>query len=116
MGYCCVGDLYPILSPLDAAAILQEEQTKKPCRKFLQTGEFFGGRNNCLSPSSSFMSQPKAVPQSPGMCVCLEGVQGLGLRVWRAGVMDLGFACTFTREDVVCAALMELRGFCCRTV
>lgn len=41
MGFCCARDLYldsSLVSP-DAAAILQEEQTKKPCRKFLQTGE-----------------------------------------------------------------------------
>ncbi|KAM6317829.1 zinc finger matrin-type protein 5 isoform 6-T7 [Podargus strigoides] len=29
----------------DAAAILQEEQTKKPCRKFLQTGQCDFGSN-----------------------------------------------------------------------
>ncbi|RMC06055.1 hypothetical protein DUI87_17600 [Hirundo rustica rustica] len=40
-------DLYlgsPLVSP-DAAAILQEEQTKKPCRKFLQTGQCDFGSN-----------------------------------------------------------------------
>lgn len=41
VGCCRARHLLWPLSPLDAAAILQEEQTKKPCRKFLQTGEFF---------------------------------------------------------------------------
>lgn len=43
MGFCCAQDLYlgSSLVSSDAAAILQEEQTKKPCRKFLQTGEEF---------------------------------------------------------------------------
>lgn len=32
------------------------------------------------------------------MCVCLEGSEGLGPVCPGAGVTDLGFACTFTRE------------------
>ncbi|XP_054075584.1 zinc finger matrin-type protein 5 isoform X3 [Rissa tridactyla] len=52
----------------DAAAILQEEQTKKPCRKFLQTGQCDFG-SNCRFSHMTEQDLEKLSAQVQALCL-----------------------------------------------
>ncbi|KAJ6659142.1 hypothetical protein lerEdw1_019445 [Lerista edwardsae] len=67
----------------DAAAILQEEQTKKPCRKFLQTGQCDFG-SNCRFSHMTEEDLEKL------------GAQGTATRRCRVGAMEQGGLRTHT--------------------